>query len=323
MDQDAFIRKYRPDWSRLEEMTRRRLGSLTGPEVDEAVALYLRVSGHLAEAQSRYADAALIGYLSGVVRRAQNDIYGTRSTSARRLLSGLTVGYREAVRETAPYIAVSGILFVAVTALALLWVLESPEARAGLLPPQAQESIERFGGRRGDFGIGSGALSTFILLNNIRVALFAFALGITGGAGTVAVLVLNGLNIGVLAGAFTALGKGGPFWALILPHGLLELTAIFIAAGAGLRMGWALVAPGDRRRSASLAEAAGEAVVVVTGVIPAFILAGLIEGYVSGTDVPVPAQLAVGFAAWGAYVAFLAWPGRRRRRPSPPPQSVP
>ncbi|HYZ11112.1 MAG TPA: stage II sporulation protein M [Actinomycetota bacterium] len=314
MDVDTFITKYRPDWDRLASLTgggHAGLARRSGADVDAAVRLYLKVSGHLAEAQTRYADPQLVGYLTAVVARAQAAIYGTRSRSLAEVTAAMTTRYRAQVRRTAPFIWLCTGLFVSVLVLSLLWVATSPEARAGLLPPWAEDSIREVAGERADFGIGAGALSTAILLNNIQVAILGFAAGITFGVLTVLVLLFNALHIGIIAGAYHAFGEAGWFWSVVLPHGLLELTAIFIACGAGLRIGWALVAPGDRRRGAALAEEARGAVIVVAGVVPAFILAGFIEGFLSGSAVPAPVQLAVGGLVWLAYLVFLAWPARR------------
>jgi len=157
-------------------------------------------------------------------------------------------------------------------------------------------------------------LSLYILLNNVQVAFLAFALGITFCVGTVFVLVQNALMLGVLAGAFQAVGNAGPFWALILPHGLLELTAICIAAGAGLRMGWALVDPGDRLRARALRDDAAEAIVVVVGVIPALLVAALMEGFVTGSAMPDVLEIVLGAALAAGYVAFLVSRSRRASR---------
>jgi uncharacterized membrane protein SpoIIM required for sporulation len=328
VDIDTFIAKYRPDWERLERATRSEaaLARLPGPELDGIVALYLRVSGHLAEAQGRYGDPQLVGYLTSVVSRAHGAIYGGRSRSVPELASALTVRYRKAVRRTAPFVWVSAALFLGVLFLALAWVATSPEARAGILPPGAEEAVRNVAGERADFGIGPAALSTAIFLNNIQVAFLGFALGLALGVGTVWVLLLNAVNIGVIAGAYHAFGQAGTFWALVLPHGLLELTAIFIACGAGLRMGWSVIAPGDRPRRRAVAEEAREAVLVVAGVIPAFVLAGLIEGFLTFSAVPTPIQLLTGVVVWVAYVSFLLWPARRpiaRPEAAPPPYSRP
>ncbi len=147
------------------------------------------------------------------------------------------------------------------------------------------------------------------------MAFLAFALGVTLCIGTLVVLVQNALLLGVLAGAFQAVGNGGRFWALVLPHGILELTAICIAAGAGLRMGWALIDPGDRPRSVALREETSEAVVVVVGVIPAFVVAAIVEGFVTGSGVPDAIEIGLGIVLAVGYVALLiGLPVRRRRR---------
>jgi uncharacterized membrane protein SpoIIM required for sporulation len=119
--------------------------------------------------------------------------------------------------------------------------------------------------------------------------------------------------LGSLGGAFAAAGRAGVFWSLVLPHGFLELVAICIAAGAGLRMGWSIVEPGDRPRTVALAEEARDAVLVVVGVIPAFAVAALIEGFLSGATGSAPLEIAVGAAVAAAYVLFLFGASRRRR----------
>lgn len=312
MDIDSFIAKYGPEWARLEEACSggsQGLARLPGPQISEIVRLYLRASAHLAEVQTRYHDRRLQEYLTRVVTRAQAAVYGARP---RTLAGGARLfgaRYREAIARTAPHIVVAAALFLTLVLIVDLWVANSAEARAGLLPGFARDAVRRAGA---DLRSPSASISTFILLNNVQVAFLAFALGISAGVGTIFVLVQNGLLIGMLAGAFQAAGKAGTFWALVLPHGFLEITAISIAAGAGLRMGWSIVAPGDRSRSEALAEEARDAVMVVLGVIPAFAVAAAIEGFVTGTAVPDPLELGLGAAVTVAYIAFLF--GRPRLR---------
>ena len=330
MDVDSFITARTADWQRLDEATRGGTNALAhrpGAEISDTIRLYLQVSTDLTQARTRYADPRLERYLNDLVNRARQAIYAARPGTARGFASFFGARYRNEIRRTAPFIIIATVITLVVVLLTWFWIAHSPDARLGLVPPQAQEAIQRFNGNRNpDLG-PSPAVTTEILFNNVRVAFLAFALGITLGIGTVYLLIQNGVLLGLLAGAFGAAGHALGFWALILPHGLLELTAIFIAVGAGMRMGWAIVEPGDRARSKALAEEATAAVVVVLGVVPAFVIAAIIEGFVTGTSVPHVLQLAIGIVVVTAYWCFLFgwWPGRRRvsRPPARTAQSVP
>ena len=316
MDIDSFIRAHEDEWRQLETACSGGPDGLArrpGAEISEAVRLYLRVSTHLTEARARYADPRLERYLNDLVGRARQAIYAAAPRTFRGFLTFFGPRYRAEIRRTAPYILVAGLMLTTVTIVSWAWIAGSAEARSGLIPAAAQEQIRHLGGSRSpDLG-PSQALATRILFNNVQVAFLAFAFGVTVGIGTVYLVLTNALMLGVLAGAFGAVGKGGAFWSLILPHGILELTAICIAAGAGLRMGWALVDPGDRPRRKAFAQEATAAVVVVVGVIPAFVMAALIEGFVTGTSVPHVVQLALGVVVEAVYLCFLFgwWPGRR------------
>jgi uncharacterized membrane protein SpoIIM required for sporulation len=322
MDVDSFIGAHNQEWKLLEEACKRGsdgLSSRSGAEISETVRLYLRVSTHLTQARSRYADPRLERYLNDLVSHARQSIYAARPGTVRGFASFFGARYRAEIRRTSPYILVAVAITVVLTLASWAWIANSAEARLGLIPPAARAAIRRFGGDRSpDLG-PSHAVATMILFHNVEVAFLAFALGVTLGVGTVYILITNALTLGVLAGAFGSAGHGEQFWALILPHGILELTAICIAAGAGLRIGWAIVDPGERSRSLALAEEATGAVVVALGVVPAFVIAATIEGFVTGTSVPHVIQLALGVLVGGAYVCFLFgwWPGRRRGVASP------
>lgn len=317
MDIDSFIAKYRPEWSRLEAACARGPGGLarnSGEQIAEVRQLYLRASVHLAEAQTAYGDQRLEAYLNGVVSRAHAALYGTQPRSVRGVARLFGSRYRGAVRRTLPAIIVATGLLIAVTVAMTLWVASSREAQAGVLPGFAREAIRRAGGGgRPDIGVPPTELSTLILLNNVQVAFLAFAFGIGLGIGTLYVLVQNATLLGALAGGYQAAGKAGTFWSLVLPHGLLELTAIVIAAGAGLRMGWSLIDPGDRLRGRALAEEARDAVLVIAGVIPAFVIAAFIEGFVTGQTGSAAVEIAIGAIVAAGYLALLVGNPRRPR----------
>jgi uncharacterized membrane protein SpoIIM required for sporulation len=316
VDLDSYIQAHRPEWGRLEEATAggsRALGTRPGEEVAETVRLYLRASSHLAEVQTRYHDPALERYLNGVVAGAHGAIYGATATAGRSFVRFFVTRYRGVFRRTLPFVAVIAALMAVVLLATDLWVAGSREAQAGLLPPAARQAMRDVGGGGGAPGsgdIGSGALSALIFQNNLQVSFLAFALGITFGIGTVWVITTNAVFIGLLAGGYQAAGAGWTFWALVLPHGFLELTAICIAGGAGLRMGWALIDPGDRPRVAALGEEARDAVLLILGAIPAFAVAALIEGFVTGRTGSPVLEVAVGAIVAAAYLGLLLFPVR-------------
>jgi uncharacterized membrane protein SpoIIM required for sporulation len=147
-------------------------------------------------------------------------------------------------------------------------------------------------------------------VNNVQVAVMAFAGGITFGALTVYAMLMNGAMVGVLGAFFTQAGAGLPFFALIVPHGSLEIPAIIIAGGAGLKMGAALLFPGDLPRSASLKTAAPVAARLLLGTIPLFALAAAIEGFFTPTAAAAPIKIAVGIVMFALLVAYVLVPGR-------------
>ncbi len=315
VDLDSYIAKHRGEWHALESAVGRSYrGSRAGAEVTEMIRLYLRASSHLAEVQSRYHDPALVDYLNGLVARAHAAIYGTAPRSFRAAIALFGARYRAAIRRTAPYILVVAAVLFGVMLATNAWVATSAEAQAGVIPPAARDAVERVDDTVTDVELGGAEMSTFIFQNNVQVAFLAFALGITLGIGTLFVIVQNAAFIGLLAGAFQAADKAHLFWALVLPHGFLELMAICIAGGAGLRIGWSLVDPGDRFRLTALAEESRDAVLVVIGVIPAFGIAALIEGFVTGrTGMPI-LEVALGAVVAVGYLAFLF--GWRRSLPA-------
>lgn len=319
MDIDRFIARHRPEWERLEKMVAggtRDLASLPGPAIDDLLQLYQRVSAHLSEVRATYRDRSLERYLTSVLASAHAAVYGARPKTTAGLLRTFGTRYRQAIRRTAPFIAVAALALVVSIAGSLAWLVNSPEARAGVIPPEAQRAIERFDGRASFDDQPSGLVSGFILFNNVRVSFLAFAAGIALGGLTLLLVLYNGWTVGSLAAGFHVAGKGAAFWALIVPHGVLELTAIAIAAGCGMRIGWSLIEPGDRPRSRALAEESADAVTAVVGAVPAFVVAALVEGFVTGQGhIPRVVQLALGVGLGVAYLVFLfGLPSRRPAR---------
>lgn len=317
MDIDSFIQKYRPEWEHLERAVakgRSGLAKASGPDIDQVVRSYLRTSAQLAEARSRYSDPRLVAYLNRLVASAHAVLYGGRAAGGRDFLALFGSRYRAAARRTVPFILVAAAIVLVVTAGMDLWVAGSRAARAGVLPPLAQASIRNIHGLKRNLG-PSPDLATQIFLNNVQVTIEAFIAGIFLCLGSIYFLVQNALLLGTLAGATQAAGKAGLFWPLILPHGFLEISAICIGAGAGMRMGWSIIDPGDRPRGTALVAEARDSVFVVLGVIPAFAIAAFIEGFITPKGYPPVLTITLGAVVAATYLFLLF--GRVPRRRSP------
>jgi uncharacterized membrane protein SpoIIM required for sporulation len=148
------------------------------------------------------------------------------------------------------------------------------------------------------------------MTNNISVALSTVALGITAGIGTVWMMLLNGLMMGVVAVACWREGMSLPLWSFVAAHGVLELPAIFIAGGAGIGIAKGLLFPGSLPRRESLVRAGRRSVQLVLGTIPMLLAAGIVEGFVSPTDLPYALKFLLAGALATILVLYLL------RRPS-------
>ena len=155
-----------------------------------------------------------------------------------------------------------------------------------------------------------------ITTNNISVAFNVFALGITAGLGTCLLLLYNAVMLGAFVAHFDVHGLTYALWSFIAPHGILEIMAILVAAGAGLRLGLSLALPGDVTRLASLRRGAKEAVLLVLGTIPMFVVAGAIESFVTPSHLPGGVKIIVGVAAGGMALYYLLAVGRPGAAPA-------
>jgi uncharacterized membrane protein SpoIIM required for sporulation len=311
---DRFIAEHEPGWRRLGELVR-RVGrdprGVPADELAELVRLHLRTSSHLSTVRTLHADPELAAYLSQLVARSGAIVHGSRPRTWRTLLVGVRDTFPAALWHARRPILLSAGLFCATFLVVAVWLVNSPAALDAFFPDpgERQQLLEE------DFEAYYSAEpgTTFaarVFTNNAGVGILAFGAGILAGVPTLLVLVLNGANVGLAGGLFHASGEAAHFWGLILPHGLLELTGVFIAGGAGLRLGWAVLAPGDRTRRRAVAEEGRRAVVIVIGLVGVFAVAGLLEGYVTPADVPTSARVATGAAVWAAFLAYAVLLGR-------------
>ncbi len=313
MDIDRFIARNRPAWDRLDTLSGRagrNLHRLTPAEVDEMVALYQRVSSHLSHARAAYDDHALVGRLNRTVSRANGMIYARRTRTAGAVRDFFAWRFPAAVYQSGRFVAASAALLL-VPAIAFgVWIGTSDTAVDATGSKAARsaylnEDFESYYSSK-----PATQFATEVTVNNIQVAVVAFAGGVVLCLPTVAMMAFNGANVGVAGGLFADAGQLPKFFGLILPHGLLELTAVVIAGAAGLRLGWAVIAPGDRPRGQALGEEARRAGTIALGIALAFVVAGTIEGFVTGRGVPTALRVGIGVAVEVLFVSWIVVRGR-------------
>ena len=287
---------------------------LAPDDVLELGRLYRGASSDLAVARRDFPLDAATERLNDLVAAAHALVYSESPTSGRRLRRLLLRELPATVRANSRFTAISFLVFavplVATFAIGLL----SPEIAATALPAETRQHLAE---RRLWTDIPEGyrpLVGPLIIVNNVRVAIAAFAGGLTAGALTLYLLVGNGAFLGTVFAVVQAYGMSGGLLSFIAGHGPLEISCIVLSGGAGLRLAWALIRPGERSRRDALRLAGAQAVRVMLLVIPVLGVAGLIEAFLSPSDAPLTVKISVGlFAAlllWG-YIALIGRPARR------------
>jgi uncharacterized membrane protein SpoIIM required for sporulation len=313
VDTDAFVLAHRATWDRLEHLVKRRR-RLTGDEVDELVDLYQRVSTHLSMVRSASADPVIVGRLSGLVARARSAVTGAHAPLWSEFTRFWTVSFPLVAYQTWRWWLSTAIVFFAVAGLIGMWVAGNPEVQSAIGTPTdiARLVNEDFASYYSENPAGSFALRVWI--NNSWVAAQCIAFAIVLGIPIPYVLFQNAANLGVTGGLMFNADKGDVFLGLLTPHGLLELTAVFLAAAAGMRLGWSVVAPGDRPRGQVLAERGRAMIPVAVGLAVVLLVSGLIEALVTPSPFPTFVRIAIGVAAEVAFLAYVVHFGRRAVR---------
>ncbi|HEX3545335.1 MAG TPA: stage II sporulation protein M [Mycobacterium sp.] len=313
MDVDAFVLAHRPTWDRLEALVKRRR-QLSGAEVDELVDLYQRVSTHLSMVRTASNDSVLIGRLSGLVARARSAVTGAHAPLWSEFTRFWTVSFPVVAYRSWRWWLGTAVAFFVVTVLIALWVSGNPEVRASIgTPSEIDELINHnVASYYSENPAGSFALQVWV--NNSWVAAQCIGFAILLGIPIPYVLFQNAANLGLIAGLMVDANKADILLGLLTPHGLLELTAVFLAAAAGMRLGWSVIAPGNRPRGQVLAEQGRAVVTVAVGLIAVLLVSGLIEALVTPSPLPTFVRIGIGLAAEIAFLAYIFHFGRKAAR---------
>jgi uncharacterized membrane protein SpoIIM required for sporulation len=292
-------------WDELERLIRRagtRPSSLDGAELRSLGTLYRSTSADLAQARRRFPGDPIIGRLEALVTRSRALVYARRPQTS-RFIEFFTTEYWQVLMDRPRLLAGATALLLIPAAIGWILAAAQPAETSTLLPtgflwvtePQAS------GTDQGLSATGLTGFSTAILVNNIRVTILAFALGITFGIGTAFVIAANGFILGAVAGLAVGAGNTALLIEAVAAHGLLELSCIVVAGVAGLRMGSALVSPGLRPRRIALRDEALVSVKLVLGTAPWLVLAGFVEGFVSRTGTSAGPAILIGLLLGGLF----------------------
>ena len=286
----------------INRCARRGVAALDRTELRELALLYRQTAADLSVVREDRGSADLAAYLNALLGRAHNLIYSGGTPRARGIYDFYTRVYPAVFRQTLPYTTLAFALFMLGMLAGGVMAWAEPGVERLLLGSRMADTIER--GEMWTHSIVAikPLASSAITTNNLSVTFTTFAGGILGGLGTVYMMLFNGLLIGVVTTACYRGGLAVSLWSFVAPHGALELPAIFIAGGAGLLLGKGLLAPGFLSRRDSLVASAAVAVRLLLGVIPLLIVAGLIEGFVSPTAIPVALKFLLG----GSLLVLLA-----------------
>ena len=320
MKQSLFENHYQSSWqSFAEQLHALERGKAKPEHSQDFAARYRHLCQQLALAQERGYSSHLVEQLQHLVMRGHQQLYRHRSHLGANLIRFLLTGFAQLVRrEWRSMLCASLLFYGSLLGMGLLVYLFHDLVYSVVAPDQVHsmesmydpdsQRLGRFGERNsGDDWVMFG----YYIMNNIGIAFQTFASGLLFGLGSLFFLFFNGLMIGAVAGHLSQIGSGLTFWSFVIGHGAFELTAITVAGAAGLKLGWALIAPGRWPRSEALRLAAAQSVQLVAGAILLLLIAAFIEAYWSSmTYTSAMVKFAVGGGLWLLVGAYFGFAGR-------------
>ncbi|MFS8085468.1 MAG: stage II sporulation protein M [Acidobacteriota bacterium] len=319
---DRFINERKTVWQRLEELLqlldRMTLRKLHREEVKELGRIYRRTASDLAIARAESRDPRLVNYLNSLVIRAHGRIYRADAQGGRRIRDFFAHDFPATFRRTWRYTATAFGVFLLFSFIAFFGTRHDPDFSefAGISPFFREVVINHKTRWWESLNDANQIGSSQIFTNNIKVTFYAFALGAILGLGTLYVLAFNGAMFGAVLALTYRAGFGNDLVSFVVGHGVIELSCIFIAGGAGLLIGTALLMPGDLSRGDALKSRGMEAVRLIVGCVPLLVVAGIIEGFISPAPISPLIKFGIGGITGVALYSYLLLVGREAQGPS-------
>src|SRR4051794_19974407 len=304
---DAYVAAPLAEWRRLEELTRRR--RLSGPESDELVERYQQVATHLSVVRTSAPDASLVAFLSTTLARARNRATGTRTSTWGGVRRFFVDRFPAALYRLRWWWLGTLAANVVVTAVMILWLLGHPAVEQSLLSPDEVDQLvsHDFEDYYSEYAASHFAAQVWV--NNAWVTALCIALGVLG-LPVIWLLFQNIANLAIIGSIMIRHDHGAHFWGLLLLHGLLELTAVFVAGGTGLRLFWSWVEPRELTRTQSLAREGRTAGTVALGLVAVLLVSGIIEAFVTPSPLPTWARVGIGILVETVFFAYVFVLGR-------------
>lgn len=310
MDLDAFVSANKSTWARLTVLANKTV--LTPDEARELIDLYRSTSTHLSMIRTGAPDPQLVKELSALLIRARGKMAGKNRRVLTSIAEFFTTTYPAALYRFRAWWISAGVLSILFALAVGWWIYAHPELHEQLgssssILQYVQEDFEKYYTKDPD-----ADFTMLVWSNNWYVAALTLAYGITV-IGAAQILISNMASLAIAGALMTFHGYGTTFWTLILPHGLLELTAIFVSAGTGLGLFWAIIQPGSRTRLESFVRTGHQAIHVLFGLLLTLFISGFTEGFVTASKAPWQVQVGFGVLIWVAFLIYALVLGKKKQ----------